>query len=145
MKGGRCDLYILGHEHSIFGHALKVGVSSNIGARINELQTGSCERLKLYFSFSLPSRSLAMEAEAMFHDLFDDSSIRGEWFGMHPDRALFMASLVVVRVLSRHYRPPEISRVRAESGLLDAFAEIDSLPDELQSELIVDWGVRAEA
>lgn len=134
-----CHVYIVGHEHATFGYAVKVGITEALGGRVANLQTGSCEDLRLFFSFKLPSREAAMRVERRFHTHFDDWCIRGEWFGMPPDGALMLLSFFVAEVLSETMPKELISFARRDAGLLSAFEILDELPTEAHDRWNDEW------
>lgn len=131
-----CYLYVIGHEHATFGHAVKVGIAGNIGARIASLQTGNPNELKLYFAFRFPYRELATRAERLFHESELAGPIRGEWVGRDPEEVLYYLTIIVSRVLRSYFdHDDELAKARKDAGLLDAFDIIDALPSERQAEL----------
>jgi hypothetical protein len=134
-----CHVYLVGHEHATFGYAVKVGISDSIASRLSSLQTGSCEELKLFFSFKLPTRAAALRVEQRFHQYFDDWCIRGEWFGMPPNGALMLLSYFVVEVLRETTSVEALADVRHESGLRAAFDIIDYIPGDEQDRWNDEW------
>jgi len=54
---------------------IKIGVASDVAARINQLQTGSAEPLRL-----LSVRPGSRVVERQLHERFTGHRIRGEWF-----------------------------------------------------------------
>lgn len=137
-----CFVYVIGHEHRTFGHAIKVGISENVASRLDQLRTGSCEQLTVFFTYKLPNRQAAKNVEFQFHARLDDMCIRGEWFGMPPDSAILLLSYLVTRELSSRYAQPDLSIARAASGLLDAFDRLDRLPDEFHEHWNQVWDER---
>lgn len=134
-----CHVYIVGHEHATFGYAVKVGISDSLGSRLSSLQTGSCEELKLYFSFKLPSRTAALKVEQRFHEYFYDWCIRGEWFGMPPNGALMLLSFFAAEVLSETTPKEIISEVRRAVGLPAAFDILDNMTSDEQGRWNDEW------
>lgn len=133
-----CHVYIVGHEHPIYGHAVKVGITEALSSRISQLQTGSCEDLILFFSFSLPDKSIAAQVEGFFHQAFQHFRIRGEWFRMPPDGALMLLSFAVSEFL--HYAYPwRISDARREAGMQRAFDILDHMPSADQERWNDEW------
>jgi hypothetical protein len=126
---GPCSVYIVGHEHPIFGYAVKVGISESVGSRIAGFQTGNCEDLILFFFATLPDRATAMRAESLFHEMFDDYAIRGEWFAMSPDRATFM----VGNIISDLAVP-----------IPSAFEAFHAADYDMRADWVNDWAVRYE-
>lgn len=134
-----CYVYIIGHEHATFGHAVKVGITKSIGGRLASLQTGSCESLRLFFSFKMPNRESAMRVERGFHTHFDDRCIRGEWFGMPPEGALMLLSFFVAEVLSETLPKELLPSARMDAGLLASFDIIDQLPSGAMERWNDEW------
>lgn len=133
-----CFVYVVGHEHSVYGHAVKVGISDSVGGRIAQFQTGNCEDLNLHFAFKLPSRELALRVEADFHDKFSDWRIRGEWFGMPPDGAIMLLTFFIANTLCDGGRG-NIAAMRRDAGLLDAFERLDVMPPEFHERWNDEW------
>lgn len=134
-----CHVYIVGHEHATFGHAVKVGITDSLGSRLAGLQTSNCEDLQLFFSFKLPNRMAALRVEQRFHHHFDDWCIRGEWFGMPPDGALMMLSYFVADVLSETIADEAVADARRDAGLAAAFDIVDYLPGDFQDRWNGEW------
>lgn len=128
-----CDLYIIGHEHPTFGHAVKVGIASNAVARLRTFQTGNIEALHLYFCFTFDDRETAAEVERLFHQTEIAGPVRGEWVGCDPAEVLLYLTFITTAVLCRRNRPNRIADARRVCGLLDAFAITDMIPDERQT------------
>jgi hypothetical protein len=134
-----CYVYVIGHAHETFGHAVKIGITESIGSRLAQLQTGSCEDLTLFFAFQLPGRNIAARVESEFHEKFEDWRIRGEWFGMHPNGAIMLLTFFIADILPKHYAREHLSDLRREAGLLDAFEVLDVLPDEFHAKWNHEW------
>jgi hypothetical protein len=134
MSTTDCYVYMIGHKHAIFGHAIKVGISNSPGSRLATLQTGCIDELELLFAMRFATRDLAFEVERLFHESGLAGHVRGEWVGCDPVEALFYLSCITAEVLSRRYHGADIGLVRNYSRLQEAFDVIDRVPDELQSE-----------
>lgn len=134
-----CHVYIIGHEHSTYGHAVKVGIAESPAVRLTSLQTGSCEDLSLFFSFKLPNRQSAMTVERRFHEHFYDWRIRGEWFGMPPNGAIMLLSFFVAEILRETMPQAFLPSARADAGLLTAFDILDRLPSDDQTRWTDEW------
>ena len=130
-----CDVYLIGHAHATFGHAVKVGVAGNAAARLSALQTGNIEDLKLFFSFTFDNRGIALEVERLFHLSELAGPVRGEWVGCNPVEALFYLNTIIASVLSRHYSRDDISEARRRCGLLESFGLTDHISSEQQAVL----------
>jgi hypothetical protein len=124
-----CNVYIIGHQHPVYGDAVKVGITSNLGARLASLQTGSCEPLCIFFTAMLPNKEAAARIERQFHDYFHDYRLRGEWFSMPPDRAMFMLGNLLSDVIDA--RP--------------AFEPFHVADYDTQADWVNDWCTRMEA
>lgn len=137
-----CFVYVIGHEHPTFGYAIKVGISENVSSRIDQLRTGSCEQLTVFFTYMLPNRQAAKRVEFQFHCRFEDMCIRGEWFGMPPDSAILLLSYLVVEEMRGRFVRDELPAVRQMAGLLEAFDRLDRLPDEFHEHWNHVWDER---
>src|SRR4051812_49000977 len=93
-------VYLVGYEHATFGHALKVGISRNVGSRMAQLQTGNPDELRLFFSLSFETREIALQIERLFHESGLSGPIRGEWIGCKPSEAIFYLACITAHVLS---------------------------------------------
>lgn len=139
-----CYVYMIGHEHATFGHAIKVGISRSPGARLATLQTGCIDELKLMFSLRFATRELALEVERLFHESELAGPVRGEWVGCEPVEALFYLTSIAVEVLRRRYGGSDLALVRKYAQLPEAFEITDQATGEQQSEWlsrIDDWNV----
>lgn len=134
----QCYVYMIGHEHGTFGHAIKVGISRNPAARLATLQTGCIDELVLLFSLRFASRDVAAEVELKFHESELAGPVRGEWVGCDPTEALYYLTCVASDVLQRRYAPADLSLVRQYAGLLDAF----EITDRATSHQQMDWNDR---
>lgn len=134
-----CHVYLFGYPHEKFGHVVKVGISSNVFSRLASIQCHNPETVIPHFDFIFRSRNLARTIEARFHANFSHYGIRGEWFGMSENHALFMLTLEVVRALSETYPRESIAIMRDEAGLLRAFALLDHLSDDEQEQWNQEW------
>jgi hypothetical protein len=76
---------------------VKIGISSNPGARIVELQTGNHRPLSLVYVSPGLSRSDVLSLERSMHASFAEDRISGEWFDVIPRHAVYalMAELDV--------------------------------------------------
>lgn len=71
-------LYII--KESGKAGAIKIGIASNVDARIDTLQTGNPRTLELVISYKCRTRKHAFALEAWMHKTFGSHRIRGEWF-----------------------------------------------------------------
>ena len=65
---------------ALSGGPVKIGVTRNLEARLNQFATGRHEPLECIRR--IPGR---FALERYFHDLFSEHHISGEWFEYHPD------------------------------------------------------------
>lgn len=128
-------VYMIGYEHGTFGHAIKVGVSRNVGSRMATLQTGCIDELQLYFAMRFASRDIAFQVERCFHESCLAGPVRGEWVGCNPEEALFYLTIIASNILRRRYAPDDLRFMREYAGLLDAFEVTDRIPSDKQGDL----------
>lgn len=55
----------------------KIGVATDVGRRVKELQTGNPHTIECVFSRQVPE---AYEIEKFLHDTFAEYRVKGEWF-----------------------------------------------------------------
>ena len=70
----------------------KIGVSTNPGTRFGTLQTSCPNQLKLFRTFRLPSRKIALDIEDCFHTTHKTERLQGEWFDVSPHDAAAILS-----------------------------------------------------
>lgn len=85
FKALRYPKYIYIAQDSDKG-VIKVGVSSNPGERLKQLQTGNSSDLTLVYVSD--SCQQAFEVESKIHEKFANSHIRGEWFKIKPNKVI---------------------------------------------------------
>ncbi len=144
MMDDTCHVYIFGAPSVTFGYTVKVGISSNVGYRLNQVQACNPERIARHFSFAFTNRELAREAERRFHAKMDDCAIRNEWFALEHQGALFVLTLVVVDLLSETYRDDALALARQHTGLHEAFSILDNLPDDFHAKWNAYWEAISE-
>lgn len=84
-----CYVYLIGFSRAgKFEGPVKVGITSNVGARLKGLQTGHHEKLVIGAYLAAPNRQIALALEDCFHNVFAQHRLEGEWFDMHPVKAL---------------------------------------------------------
>jgi hypothetical protein len=121
-----CFVYLFGYEHAQFQHAVKVGISNNVFARLGQIQSHNPNIVIPHFNFEFYTRDFARKVESRFHRRHSHVGIHGEWFGFESsNHALFLLTMEVVRALSESYPSDAQARVRRDSGLLKAFAILD--------------------
>lgn len=62
------------------GEYVKIGYSTNPKSRLNDMQVGRAEKLKLVASVECENRQKAKKEERLAHQACKDLRIRGEWF-----------------------------------------------------------------
>lgn len=67
---------------------VKVGISSNPDKRLASLQTANPFPLVLLTTFYCPTRGMAKELEACFHETQSNRRLSGEWFDIAPIEAV---------------------------------------------------------
>lgn len=120
-----CSVYIFGYPHAEHGHVVKVGIAKNVFVRLETVQTHNPNTVIPYFHFDLPSRATAFSVEKRFHDRFKPRRLRGEWFGMGSNEALYFLTMIIVRDFSTRYFGEQLRHMRDEAGLLRAFKILD--------------------
>jgi hypothetical protein len=62
---------------------VKIGYASDVVARLSTLQVGSSDELTIYNTIKCPANNKsAAELERIFHEIFADYRVRGEWFNL---------------------------------------------------------------
>jgi hypothetical protein len=79
-------LYIIGEPEPCWN--VKIGITSNIGSRLSQLQPGHPSRLVVHRSYAFDERYAAFRAERQAHEFFDDARMCGEWFDITPEEAI---------------------------------------------------------
>ena len=69
-------VYFIEDEHD----HIKIGMSNSLDRRIDAIQTGNADKLKLYYAFIVRNRKDALQLEKEMHNLFSKHKIRREWF-----------------------------------------------------------------
>lgn len=59
---------------------IKIGVANNVANRLESLQTGNHEELRVIHSFQVSGKSKAFDFERQLHKYFRHKCIRREWF-----------------------------------------------------------------
>jgi hypothetical protein len=58
----------------------KIGYTTDLGTRLETLQTGNPQKLKVIRSINCESIDVAQKKEIYYHELYNDMHITGEWF-----------------------------------------------------------------
>jgi hypothetical protein len=77
----------IGRESEPFG-PVKIGITSNVAARMAAVQTGQHKPLYPLAVFNTPNREIARAREVFTHKQFADRRLEGEWFDLDPVKAL---------------------------------------------------------
>jgi hypothetical protein len=77
-------LYVIG----CLNGPVKVGISSSPYVRMMSFQTGCPLKLELLHAEPMRNRAHALLHERMFHDVYEQDRIQGEWFSLHPELAI---------------------------------------------------------
>ena len=73
----RQGVYVIGAP----GHPVKIGIAKCANSRLQTLQTGCPEKLKVYLFLDVPA-GMALAAEKACHDRLADQRLSGEWFSV---------------------------------------------------------------
>jgi hypothetical protein len=91
-----------GRENEPIG-PVKIGITSNVAARLASVQTGAPRRLTAVAVFNVPNRDIARKWELGFHRIFTNSRLEGEWFSIDPIECLE----TMCSYISEHFRGME--------------------------------------
>jgi len=73
------------------GKYYKIGVTTDLGVRLDALQTANPERICLIISAVLEDYD---EAEKGLHERFSDKRMVGEWFDLSDDDVIFVCNVI---------------------------------------------------
>jgi hypothetical protein len=107
---------------------VKIGISSNVAARLATLQTACPYPLQLVHVFTAPDLECARRTERTFHEVQAQHRSHGEWFNLSPIVALQLMCLnleVIFKFLCK-FDGEELDAAREMSGLASAF---DKFPE----------------
>lgn len=79
-----CYIYVIGIEDG----PVKVGISQSPNGRLDTLQTGSPVKLSILHYRKCRNRDHALHHERMFHEVYAENRMVGEWFNMSSDFAI---------------------------------------------------------
>lgn len=84
-----CYIYLITHKRdgSLYG-PVKVGITTNLNARLAQIQTGNPHQVDIALFFPTPGREFAAAFEQAFHHVMASKRLTGEWFDMEPVTAL---------------------------------------------------------
>lgn len=126
-------LYIIAHRHAEkLVKPVKVGITSNLKARIRAVQTGNPAPVEFAFVFDFPNADIARSMELAFHNLQKEDRLTGEWFNIDVARALRLFCLyldIAIQINLGDDEDPDAQMVRQLSGLNDALTLLRSLTD----------------
>ena len=81
---------------------VKIGLAKNAYARLADLQVANPNKLKLVKRFIFDCRHRATKAERILHIIFEDFSVRGEWFKMEVLDFLDNLDIIHIHELPNH-------------------------------------------
>jgi hypothetical protein len=82
-------VYVIAHANGDGCRApVKVGVATDVGKRLEQLQSGNPYELRVWDFILLPNRDAALLAEQAFHTEQSSERLRGEWFSVEPEAAI---------------------------------------------------------
>lgn len=67
---------------------VKVGITTDLIARLRQIQTGSAFKLQLIYAAPTPEREVARSHERDLLALYADRRLEGEWFDMDADHVI---------------------------------------------------------
>lgn len=79
-----CFIYVIGVESG----PVKVGISSSPGSRLGAIQTGCHFKIDILYSRRCKDRDHALKNEKIFHDVYAEKRLVGEWFNIDADLAI---------------------------------------------------------
>jgi hypothetical protein len=123
MSGKECCIYVIAAvKDGEIAAPVKVGISDRPEARIGGIQTSCPFEVRLVHYLTLPDRGIARDLERMFHELHAKDCTRGEWFDMHPIKALQILCLNLHLALMHftEFDEEEIKLVMDLAGAYDA-------------------------
>lgn len=77
-------IYVIGREQG----PVKVGITSSPGARLSTIQTGCPFKIEILHLRECRDRQHAIEHEEIFHGVYGDRRLAGEWFDISADLAI---------------------------------------------------------
>ena len=90
-------VYVIAHQNDGDTHApVKVGIAKNPIKRVETLQSGNPNKLVVAATFFTPSRDMAFEIEAAFHETMAARRLKGEWFSVAPREAALTLGAIIV-------------------------------------------------
>lgn len=81
-KHFRCHVYFI---QATAGGPVKIGLADDPQVRLNQLNTGSDEELRILRVFGFHTRQAAFDRETYLHRRFKHLNVRLEWFSLAPD------------------------------------------------------------
>lgn len=90
-------VYVIAHQREgCISEPVKVGIAKNPIKRVETLQSGNPNKLVVAAAFFTPSRDVAFELEAAFHETMAGCRMTGEWFSASPRDAVLMLGAIIV-------------------------------------------------
>lgn len=77
-------IYVIGREEG----PVKVGITSSPNGRLSTIQTGCHFKIEILHLRECRDRDHALEHEQIFHDVYRDERLSGEWFNLDAAHAI---------------------------------------------------------
>lgn len=77
-------VYVIGRAEG----PVKVGITTDLIARMRQMQTGSPFKLQLLYAMPCDDRANAREHESAFHFVYAEHRLTGEWFNLDAQEAI---------------------------------------------------------
>ena len=92
----QCNVYIIcQQEPETASGPVKIGIASNVEARLRQIKTSTPFPIHVFAVFPMPDRVIARQIEQIFHKSHAYYKAHGEWFNTTPEKA-FNAMCIVV-------------------------------------------------
>lgn len=79
-----CCVYVIQSQSG----AVKIGIATDVSARLSELQTGNHETLTAVYRLEVENRQKALALESLLHQRYANTSMRGEWFRVNAEQLI---------------------------------------------------------
>jgi predicted GIY-YIG superfamily endonuclease len=84
-------LYVITYDRT----TVKIGVTVNVGRRLNQLQIGNSRKLQVFAQFPVGNKRQAHRTEAAVHRRLKAYRLEGEWFAVTAADAVAMITAVI--------------------------------------------------
>lgn len=131
-----CYIYLVAHKTpSGIAGPVKVGITTNLDARIAQIQTGNPRPVVVAVYFAAPNRDIASVFERAFHVVKSDHRMTGEWFDMEPIEALYALVANIKSGLSHFLgNEPELLAQSLEQSLVVDGEELISQIEQMAAQ-----------